>query len=113
MILRLAMKGNGNWGKEMVKVNIFGPTPVTMKAIGRMTRRRARGNSSIKMEISMRESGKMIWQMAKELTYILVGPNMLDNGSMTFSTGRAKKSGPTERSIRVHTDKGKKMEKGL
>ena len=71
----------------------FGLTTADMKAIGRITRHVAKASSIIQMETFSKESGKMIWPMDSDNTFMSMEQFMKDIGKTTINVALEKKYG--------------------
>lgn len=73
-----------------------GPMVLDTTGNGNLVRLLVKANLLMLTEIFMRANGRMIRQVDTGLICIITGPNIKENGSMTFSMARELKLGLTE-----------------
>ena len=80
----------------MVKENIFGKIPLTMKGIGWMIKLKEKENYIMLMVIYMKGNGKTTWLLDMGLIFIQEEQNMRESGKMISKTVRELKFGQME-----------------
>lgn len=78
-------------------------------ASGKTTKLMVMGNWCMPMEMFMRDSGKMIRHMARDITSMLMGLHILVTGKMINNMELEQKHGPMELGMRVPILKEKSM----
>jgi hypothetical protein len=102
---------NGLARKSKVLAFRYGQMEHATKAIGLITRLKARGSFGMLTETLLRESGTMIKQMVMVFTLTLMELSMRATGKMICSMERVKRSGQMVLSMRVNTLKARNTDK--
>ena len=95
----------------MVKENIFGKIPLTMKGIGWMIKLKEKENYIMLMVIYMKGNGKTTWLLDMGLIFIQEEQNMRESGKMISKTVRELKFGQRELVMKESTWTEKRLEK--
>ena len=106
------MKASGCMGRETGRGFRLFPTEVFMKVSGGTTRSMEKVESSMRMEISTKASGKTTKPMVLAFTRTETERFMKDIGSRTSKTGRDWSSGPMEVDTRGSSEWERNTEEG-